>query len=49
MSPFPTAMDGIGWAILEGHELSGMICIHLGDDSEFVARRPEEMKRNKGK
>jgi hypothetical protein len=34
-----TPLEGIGWAILEGDELSGMICIHLGDDSEFVAKR----------
>jgi hypothetical protein len=34
-SPF----SGRGWAVLEGEELKGMIFIHGGDDSEFVAKR----------
>ena len=34
-----TPLEGIGWAILEGGELTGTICIHQGDDSEFVAKR----------
>jgi hypothetical protein len=44
-----TPLEGIGWAILEGDELSGMICIDLGDDSEFVAKRaktPDSVKRS---
>lgn len=43
-----TPLDGIGWAILEGGELAGTICIHLGADSEFVAKRanvPKPVKR----
>jgi len=45
-----TPLEGIGWAILEGGELRGTICIHLGDDSEFVAKRadaPKTVKRKK--
>ena len=39
-----TPLDGIGWAILEGDKLSGTICIHLGDDSEFVAKKKESKR-----
>jgi hypothetical protein len=35
-----TPLMGRGWAILEGDELTGMICIHMGDDSKFMATRP---------
>lgn len=35
-------LDGIGWVILEGGELTGTIRIDQGDDSEFVARRATE-------
>ena len=35
MSP----MTGRGWAKLEGERLHGMIVIHLGDESDFVAKR----------
>jgi hypothetical protein len=35
----------MGWAILEGDQLKGMICIHLGEESEFVAQRVAEKKR----
>jgi hypothetical protein len=34
-----TPLAGRGWAILEEGELRGMIFIHQGDDSEFVAQR----------
>ncbi|MEX2215272.1 MAG: hypothetical protein WD768_14160 [Phycisphaeraceae bacterium] len=34
-----TPLTGRGWAKLEGDELNGMIHIHQGDDSEFVAKR----------
>ena len=27
------------WAILDSGELHGEFCIHLGDDSEFVAKK----------
>ena len=33
---------GRGWAILQGDELSGLFCIHEGDDSEFVARKADQ-------
>lgn len=42
-----TPLTGRGWAILKDDELNGMICIHLGDDSEFVAKRAKESKRTK--
>jgi trans-aconitate 2-methyltransferase len=34
-----TPLTGRGWAILRESELHGMIFIHLGDESEFVAER----------
>jgi hypothetical protein len=33
--------QGRGWAVLKGDELNGMIFFHQGDDSGFVAKRPE--------
>lgn len=44
-----TPLEGIGWANLEGDRLSGMICIHLGDDLEFVAKKATEKKATKRK
>ena len=44
-----TPMDGIGWVILEGGELIGTICIHLGDELEFVAKRMTATKATKRK
>ena len=44
-----TPLEGIGWANLEGDRLSGMICIHLGDDLEFVAKKAKEKKATKRK
>jgi len=35
------SMSGRGWAMLKSDELHGMIFIHQGDDSEFVADRAE--------
>src|SRR5258708_6529455 len=34
-----TPLTGLGWAILQEGELSGMIFIHQGDESEFEATR----------
>lgn len=39
--------SGRGWATLEGGKLQGMIFFHGGDNSEFVARRPEQRRRGK--
>jgi hypothetical protein len=39
--------QGRGWAVVKGDELHGMIFFHGGDDSEFVARKPEGPKRPK--
>jgi hypothetical protein len=36
---------GRGWAKLEDGQLHGMIVIHLGDESDFVAKRAETHKR----
>jgi hypothetical protein len=33
------AAQGRGWAMLKGDELYGMIFIHEGDESEFVAKK----------
>ena len=33
---------GRGWAVLEGEQLEGMIFLHQGDESGFVAERAEE-------
>jgi hypothetical protein len=44
-----TPVDGIGWLILEGDELTGTICIHQGDDLEFVAKRAIAKKTAKRK
>ena len=43
------AAQGRGWAVLKGDELHGMIFLHGGDDSEFVAKRADGKKRKKGK
>ena len=34
-----TPLTGRGWGVLEGQELTGMIHIHFGDESEFTARK----------
>ena len=39
-----TALDGVGWVILEGGKMTGTICIHLGDELEFVAKKVTEKK-----
>ena len=44
-----TPLTGRGWAKLEGDELQGMIFIHLGDESGFVAKRAKAQKRTKRK
>jgi hypothetical protein len=36
-----TPLTGRGWAILQEDKLHGMILIHQGDASEFVADRAE--------
>jgi hypothetical protein len=42
-----TEMTGRGWAKLEDDDLHGMIVIHLGDESDFVAKRARASKRPK--
>ena len=44
-----TELTGRGWAKLKDDALDGMIFIHLGDDSEFVAKRATEKKARKRK
>jgi hypothetical protein len=43
------AAQGRGWAMFQGDELHGMIFFHGGDEAEFVAKRPEQKQRTKGK
>ena len=40
-----TPLTGRGWAICDGEGLTGMFCIHEGEDSEFVAKKAEKKKR----
>ena len=42
-----TPMSGRGWAVVEGDKLNGLICIHLGDESEFKATRIVPKKKLK--
>src|SRR5262245_23466984 len=44
-----TPLTGRGWANLKDNDLHGMIFIHLGDESGFVAKRAGAQKRPKGK
>lgn len=44
-----TEMTGRGWAKLEDGELHGMIVIHLGDESGFVAEWAKRQPRPKAK
>ena len=44
-----TEMTGRGWAKLEDDDLHGMFVIHLGDESDFVARRVAAPKHRKRK
>jgi hypothetical protein len=34
--------SGRGWAVLDGGEIHGVIAIHHGDESEFVARQQNQ-------
>jgi hypothetical protein len=42
-----TQMTGRGWAKLEDGDLHGLIVIHLGDESDFVAKRVKAQKRSR--
>ena len=44
-----TPLTGRGWAILGDDKLNGTICIHLGDESDFVAKRVTVKKATKRK
>jgi len=44
-----TPLTGRGWAKLEDDDLHGMIVIHLGDESGFVAKRATGKKATKRK
>ncbi len=44
-----TPLTGRGWAKLEDGDLKGMIVIHLGDESGFVAKRATGTKSPKRK
>ena len=32
-------ISGRGWAVVEGNQMSGWFCFHLGDESTFKAER----------
>ncbi len=42
-----TPLTGRGWAVRGGDELRGKILIHLGDESDFVAKRKGTARRRK--
>ena len=42
-------VQGRGWAVLKDDELHGMMFLHGGDDSEFVAKRKQPPKPKKPK
>jgi hypothetical protein len=44
-----TEMTGRGWAKLEDDDLHGMTFIHLGDESDSVAKRAMTQRRPKRK
>jgi hypothetical protein len=44
-----TDMTGRGWAKVKDGELHGLIAIHLGDESGFVAKRAKTRNRQKKK
>jgi hypothetical protein len=37
--------QGRGWAVVKGDELHGMIVFHGGDDSEFVAKKQAQGRK----
>lgn len=39
--------QGRGWAVIKSDELHGLIAIHRGDESGFVAKRIEQQGRKK--
>ena len=40
-----TPLTGRGWAMLKGERLQGMISIHMGDESDFEAKRAGGTRR----
>ena len=42
-----TPLTGRGWAVLSDSDLNGMIFIHLGDDSGFVAKPAQGATRRR--
>jgi hypothetical protein len=42
-----TPLTGRGWAVLEGEGLHGIISIHMGDESDFEAKRSGTTRRPK--
>jgi hypothetical protein len=42
-----TPETGRGWAVLRGDELKGMFFFHMGDESDFVARRSKTKKKKR--
>ncbi len=42
-----TPLTGRGWAVLDDNEIHGIICIHLGDESEFRASKANAKSRRR--
>jgi hypothetical protein len=38
-------VQGRGWAVVKGDELHGRILFHMGDDSDFVARKKGQSRK----
>jgi hypothetical protein len=39
--------QGRGWLVLEGDELRGMFCFHLGDESGIVLKRTSGTRKGR--
>ncbi len=39
--------EGRGWLVLEGDELMGMFCFHLGDESGIVLKRASGTRKGR--
>ena len=44
-----TPLEGIGWVILDGEQLTGTISVDMGDDHEFAAEKNEREQHSKKK
>ncbi len=42
-----TPLTGRGWVVLDSDQIQGLICIHLGDESEFRATKVAAKSRRR--